>query len=513
MAFDQAAGLYETALALGDHEPTTRLRLLEARAEALKNAGRAREAAEAFMRAADAAQSPIEGRRFRIEAVAQWILAGRLDEGFAAAASLLASIGEPAASTPGRALASLLWNRARLRVTRGVETTRREDDVDPAALARLDVLRAVALGLTGTDLVRSSDFNVRFLRHARRAGEPVRLVQGLGVEACFLAAQGGRVARRAPALIEEMAAIASRFPDDAYLAHYVTGTRGVVALHDGDFVGADALLARSEHGFELLPNGNTLERNTVRQMRVHALRFAGKVSQGLAIGGGLLRDAQRRGDDYFATTLRTYASHDLLARDRVDEVRGYLARAPWHPLERGAHVQHYLALEAECELALYEGRAQAVRPALVERIEALQRALLLRVRLIGVLTSWLQARVWLAPPARGSDLRPARRLARKLAGEGVGYASVYAALVHAALAFRGGDQPGAVARLRDAVAAADRCSMASCAAAARHRLAALVGGREGATWRGEALAWTTEERVVDPDRYFALIAPGFDGAE
>jgi hypothetical protein len=514
MAFDQAAGLYETALAFGAPEPSTRLRLLEARAEALKSAGRAREAAEAFMQAADAAeQSPTGQTRCRTEAVAQWILAGHLDEGFAAGASLLASIGEPAARSPGWALASLLWNRARLRLTATVAGPRREgavDAVDHSVLARLDVLRAVAMGLTGTDLVRSSDFNVRFLRHARRAGEPVRLAQGLGIEACFLAAQGGRGARRVVALVEEMASIAARFPDDAYLANYVTGVRGIVALHEGDFVIADALLAQSEHGLQLLPHGNTLERNTARQMRAHALRLAGRVSLGLEIGGARLRDAQRRGDLYFVTTLRTYATHDLLARDRVDEVSVYLAQAPWHPLERGAHLQHYLALEAEGELALYLGRAETLVPSLAQRIGALRRALLLRIRLIRVLVGWLHARTLLASAGRGSDLRPVMRLARQLAGERVGYASVYAGLVQAALAFQGGDPSTAVARLREAVTSADRHSMANCAAAARHRLGRLVGGSEGAALRDEALAWAEQERIIRPERYFELVAPGFD---
>jgi hypothetical protein len=153
-------------------------------------------------------------------------------------------------------------------------------------------------------------------------------------------------------------------------------------------------------------------------------------------------------------------------------------------------------------------------PGLAQRVGALQRALLLRIRLIRVLASWLQARLWLASAAPGADLRPVARLADRLAGERIGYASVYAALVRAALALGGRvrDEGAAAAWLDEAAAAAERSAMASCAAAARYRRAALVGGNEGATLHRAALVWAEQERVVRPERYFELIAPGFAAA-
>jgi hypothetical protein len=50
------------------------------------------------------------------------------------------------------------------------------------------------------------------------------------------------------------------------------------------------------------------------------------------------------------------------------------------------------------------------------------------------------------------------------------------------------------------------------AAAAHHRLGALLPGAEGRSHVAEAQAWATREAVANPARMFALLAPGFEGA-
>jgi len=514
MAFDQAAEFYATALAVGSKEPQTQLRLLLARAEILKSAGRGREAAEGFMLAAQAEQAEHALRvQCQIQAVEQRLIAGQLDEGFAASTALLADIGEPMAKTPARALTSLMWNRLRLSMGRKVYPRREEGEIDRDTLNRLDVLRAMAMGLCATDLVRSADFNARFLREARRAGEPVRLVQGLGVEACFLSAQGSRGALSARALLAQMAAIAATRPGDLYLAGYLLGIEGIISMNEGRFTAAAALMESAEQLYERLNNSSMLERNSVLMFRLVALRLSG---MNAAVRGALptrLRDAHRRGDTYFETTLRTFRTHDLLSLDQLALAREGLAQATWTPVERGFHLQHYFALDARGELALYEGKAAAALTEIEQGHIHIKRSMLLRVGLLRVLYQWVHARLLLSAAAsdatRSGDLRAAGHLARKLSGEGLGCASVYALLIRAAQATLEARPDSAAELLRECIALADEQEMASSAAAARYRLGHMLAAEEGVTLLREAHAWCASEGVVDPERYFGVLAPGF----
>jgi hypothetical protein len=115
-----------------------------------------------------------------------------------------------------------------------------------------------------------------------------------------------------------------------------------------------------------------------------------------------------------------------------------------------------------------------------------------------------------------------------LSREPSGFARVFEHLLRAGLADLearetsgspgGSGSPGAsgslearVAHLREAVAHAEAQGMAMHRATAQHRLGHALGGDEGATLRDEAARWAREERIVQPERLFALVAPS--GAE
>ena len=103
--------------------------------------------------------------------------------------------------TPARALASLLYHRARLAL-RGLGFSERERPPSPEELTRIDVCWSVGNGLNGVDVVRGADFQARHLLYALEAGEPYRIARALASEA-RLRRDGGRArrprARRAPA--------------------------------------------------------------------------------------------------------------------------------------------------------------------------------------------------------------------------------------------------------------------------------------------------------------------------
>ncbi len=73
-----------------------------------------------------------------------------------------------------------------------------------------------------------------------------------------------------------------------------------------------------------------------------------------------------------------------------------------------------------------------------------------------------------------------------------------------------GDPAAAMAHLREAVPGFERADMAMHAAAARRQLGRLLGGDEGAKLIAAAEAWMAREEVVRPDRFVAMLAPGFD---
>jgi hypothetical protein len=75
------------------------------------------------------------------------------------------------------------------------------------------------------------------------------------------------------------------------------------------------------------------------------------------------------------------------------------------------------------------------------------------------------------------------------------------------------DRPEVAAgHLRQAITAFDRHEMEGFAAAAKHRLADLIGGTEGELLREEADIYFGREGVLKPDRFVAMFAPGFDRA-
>jgi len=183
------------------------------------------------------------------------------------------------------------------------------------------------------------------------------------------------------------------------------------------------------------------------------------------------------------------------------------------PRDKAFHLQHWYALEAESEAALYEGEVPAIIEQLRPRFDSLWRSLLPHLQTVRSQSHWLWGRLMLALAASGTDTadaqRQAVRMARRCAREGIGYASVWAHLMRAGLANQRGDREGAVRRLDEAIAEADANQMRLCAAAARLRKGALQGGAEGKALDVVARTWMSGEGVVDPERMSAVVLPGF----
>ena len=493
LAFDQAAAMFGAALRLGDHPEAVARQLRLEMAEALFDAGRGADAADAYLAAADGADA---ATRFecRRKAAGQLLITGNLERGLAVLASVLAELGEALPATKRRAVASFVWNRARLRLRGTSFTPRDESDVRQRDLVLIDVFHTVGVGLSFVDTVRGAAFQARGLRLALRVGEPRRVARAVALDAGFLAAQGPRANARA---VRRMARVAELVGEraDPLMRGWAIGGMGFAHYLGGRFALGAAMLAEAEPLLRHDTHGNIWELNTVRMFRMLALRHLGRWRALRADLGDLLRDAARRGDRYAQTTLSRALNLAWLVAGDPARARRELAAATWSPPEGGYHMQHWYELRARAELALYEGDREAAAALLGAPFEALAASLLLHAQPIRTDALWLRGRLALA--AGGDRIAGAVADARRLAGEGVGYARAWARLLEAGIAARRGDGDGARARLDEAAALAAEADLAMCVAAARWHLDD-VRGEEAMRLEG----------VADPARVAALLVPG-----
>ena len=509
LAFDRAARLYGVALKLGAGEPEMRdLRI--SLGDALANAGRGGEAAEAYAAAAQGATAA-ESLELRRRAAEQLLRSGHVDRGLAMIRDVLGAVGMTLPAGPRRALLSLLLRRAWIRV-RGTGFRERDaSQISAEQLMRIDVCWTVAAGLGIIDVVRGNDYQTRHLLLALRAGEPYRVAKALALEVAYSASRGGRTRRRTERLRRETALLVSRVGHPHALG-LATFTSGFAEYLEGRWRTAQKLCEQAEGILRERCTGVAWELDNVQSYSLRSLLFMGRFEELSRQLPSYLEDAQMRGDLYAETFLRTRVSYSLLlVRDEPvkarREIRETLAR--WS--HRGYHMQHYYDLHAQAEIDLYEGNPKAAWERVSSGWRALERSLILRAQIIFLESAYLRARTVLAAvAAREIDVRllgVAERDARRIEREAMSWSNPLALLVRASLAALRGDTPNAIALLASAESGFETVDEGLYAAAARRRRGELVGGQEGSRLIGESEAWMTKERVVDPARLCALLAP------
>ena len=208
LAFRRAAELYRYALELEpEREPhSVRLKL----ADALANAGHGAEASNVYLQALDTADAS-ETLELRRKAAEQALRVGHIDEGLSLVEDMLAAAGMKLAATPAKALASLLWHRAWLRM-RGFGYRGRYE-IDSDALRRIDIGWALGVGLSNSDPIRGAEIQTRTLLLALGTGEPSRIARGLALQAGMLATEGPKNRHRVAKLLDASRALAEKVGD------------------------------------------------------------------------------------------------------------------------------------------------------------------------------------------------------------------------------------------------------------------------------------------------------------
>lgn len=510
LAFNRAARGFRIAIELcrADGEARSlKLRL----AQALANAGRGAEAAQAFLDAAGEAsdEAMLELQR---RAADQFLRAGLIDEGNLVLQQLLRSVGLKMAKTPRRALWSLLRHRLKVRVGGYAFVERAAKETPPRELLRIDTCLSAATGLGIVDTIRGADFQAQHLLLSLAAGEPSRVALALGMETSFLAAGGTATKRRTARALALAERLAQRI-DDPYVAGRILVNGGIAAFLEGRWSAAVDLCDRAELTFRKRCTGVAWERDTTQLFALNALAYGGDVRALAQRVPASLREAEQRGDLFAATNLSTgHVALVALAADQPSLAREQSAAALSKWSRQGWHLEHYYDLLAQCEADLYMRNATRAGERIRRGWEPMKDSLLMRVQLIRINMLWLRARCALALATKersGALISSAKRDARAIASECAPWATPLADLLLAAVAHLSGRTQDARSRLQKAEDGFDLAAMRLHTAATRWRRGELLGGNGGSELQASAGNWMAAQQIKNPDGIARMIAPGF----
>jgi len=516
LAFDRAAELYETAIALEANE--------EARTELLRSLGDCRAsnghsilAAEAYQRAA-ALSETTQAAELHHLAAEQLLRGGEIARGLDVLKEVLDQSGLRLAASPRRAFWSVAWRLLWLRL-RGIAFVERPaSSISPKNRQLLDVLWSANTGLAVVDNFRADDFLLRFLLLALRTGDIRRVSRGLSFLAGQLSALGSSYFGWCIRLLSESEVLARRSADPHTLGLAKLG-RGVFRYFCGEWDTAANELLAAEQYFLGHCHGVNWELATTRSFACFSLRLAGRLRELCERFDRYTAIADRTGDRYLSTNLRTYQSLVWLIRDDVarasKDIEGILD--PW-PADT-YQVQHFLHFYARCEHALYAGQPMAAFQDMLEDAPRIRQSGLLKLRGIRVEYAWICGRVAVAAAESVPEsqrlpcLRQARKSVRYLREREHQTGVAMGDAIDAGVLWLspGADRKAAKAMLERAIATAEAAGAILLAETARRWMGEIMGGRRGEELRARSNGWMAEKGVQNPDRLAYLIVPGFQG--
>jgi hypothetical protein len=514
LAFDRAAEFYETAVAL-ESDDTAKIELLHALGDCRASDGHASLAAEAYQRAA-AFSGSTQSMQFHHLAAEQLLRGGHIAQGLDALKDVLKQVGLRLSPSPRRAFLSvasrLLW--LRLRGTNFVE--RPASSISAKNRRLLDVLWSVNIGLGVVDILHADDFLLRFLMLALKTGDIHRVSQGLSMLAGQVAAIGRSHFGFSMQLLSKAEVLARR-SSDPHAIGLTKMCRGVVHYFSGEWEAARTELTAVEQYFLSHCHGVNWEVATTRIFASYSLRMAGRLRELCERFDRYTADADRTGDRYLSTSLRTYHSIVWLIRDDCarasKDIEGILDA--W-PGDRYLF-QHFTHLFARCEQALYAGQPQTAFAAISAEDSRIRRSAMLKINGIRLEYAWLWARIALAMAevAREGDRAPFFRQARRsvsfLRKSDHQTGVAMGATIEAGVCWLSprADRAAGFAKLEHAVATAEAAGANLLAESGRRWLGEIVGGSRGEELLARSNGWMAEQGVRNPARLAHMILPGF----
>lgn len=404
LAFDRAADLFELAKLGGDPQGEIAAR----RALALAYAGRGNEAGDQCLAIAGRLEGP-PGLEWKGRAAEQYLASGHLEKGLELLAETLPSVGLRLPATAGAAAFEMVLRLLQLRLRGLGYRPRRETEIDPLDLLRVDLSFAAAKGLIAVDSMRGALFCFITLIHALSTGELRRVGRGLAlVGGAVLSSAGGFMSRWGRQMLDEAQRVADRTADP-YLGGFSAVCTGQVRILDGSW---REVVELSERGGALLRAENldySWEATAGRMGLLRGLEELGHWTRALEEAEQLRREAERRADRYASVTAMLFAGAAYLAADEPKMARKLVDEADRAWAHGGFHVQHFYGARLACLIDLYEGSAREAADRLEKLWPQLVKASLLRISVTRVDALLLRARVSRAAgDDRSADLALAR---------------------------------------------------------------------------------------------------------
>ncbi len=512
LAFDHAARLYRIAVELHPGPVDQARGLWKRLGDALTNAGRGAEAAQAYLTAAISATAA-ETLELKRLASNQLLISGHLDDGLTLLRTLFTQMGLSMPETPRLALASLIWHRGRLRL-RGLRFHERDQSqVPPMDLTRIDLCWSAVTGLSMIEPIRGADFQTRGLLLALRAGEPFRIARALAMEAAHRATVGLSAVPRVAALLAVAEALAQRI-DSPHARGMVELVRGLSSLLFGRWKDAQTALDRAEDLFRNHCTGVAWERDTGSNFALRALLQLGQMDELKRRWTVLYQEARDRGDLYAATTLTSfYMTMIKLAGNETPgseaDLEAFLNRRGNGPF----NLQHVSAFDALIHLDLYRGAIARAWARVDATWPEYSRSLLFRIQLIRIQMLEQRARIAVAIAEKSTEpealLLQAGRDAQQLEREGQAWGVAHAHYIRAAIAACQEDPVRAADALTSASTLYDQADMPLHAHLMRYRLGEVLTDAESRALREAAEKALQEQGIVSPPRWAGMFAPGF----
>ncbi len=510
LAFARAATHYRTAIELLELEGDDARPLRRKLAEALVKAGHAHDAALVFLEAARGA-SEAEALELRRRAAQHLLRSGHIQDGIATLDRVLAAIDMKLVLATWVVLLMLMVELLRLRL-RGYRWRARDaSQLTPAEVTRLEVCWSVGAMLAIVQPAAARVYQVRTLRLALASGDERWIALGLVLNTLAAAYGGTRtqsrtlaLAARAEALIEQRS--------DLMLVAWGQAMRGSSAYLAGRFAEALVETEASLATFREQTTGTQWEQASILLFHAWALFYLGAIAEMSRRIPAYIQEAREHGDRYLLTNHRIGLPNVIwLAAGAVERAESELGDAMRDWGSPDQQIQQYYELVSRVHIDLYRGHGVAALGRVEARWASMKGAFLFELQLVAIEAWHLRARAALAAFDETADpkyLAIAERAARRIEREGAGWAMGLADLVEALVLAGRGDREGAQRRLRDAVAKLEAHKMKLFVAAANRRLGELLGGAEGEAAITEASAVARSEGIMDPGRFFQVLAPG-----
>jgi len=508
LTFDHAARQYEQALILETSDVARALSLRLKWAQMLASAGRSRDAAGEYLRAAQ--QSGSAERFEYLRLAAHWLmLSGAVDEGRAILSEVLAAVGLRLPRSVQSAIAHAVWSRARLSV-RGHEFRSSRTITDREA-TRLDALWTVAQSSMGNDPFVMVDMAARYTRLSLDSGAHAHAARALSMEAYLASFKGETTHKTTEPLLQEAERLAGQV-ESPELVGWLKTVRGCVLTHVGRFADARPVLTEAGHWLGSHCTAVPFELAFSHSYNFIAAQFGGEFHWIGNTAPAIATDALRKGDLCLANTAAAYAVPASLALGRLEGRDLFAEYKRRYQPQSSYQWSDYMTLFAELNRALYDGTASVGVDLVDAQWQALGKAQLMRLQIALAMMVYLRASCVLsaAPLRQPVDRAVAARVraAMKILGKiPLAFVAGFASTIGAGLAQRIGQLDAARDHLQTAVRVFDACRLTMYGAAARRRLGALIGGDEGAGLLRAGDAAMASEHVVDLQATTAMLTP------